>query len=177
MAKDIVTRLKELKAKTRSKENSLIECKEDIQKGMDAGFSIREIFLVLKQSGVITYSYSGFIKAVKKHLGKPSVMNDAPRFTPKKKEVVHTAAPSPSLPLDAQPEKPKFNIVRREVKPEPPKPFFDPNAMTPEEQAEQERKLAESERLSMEMQGKPFAPKSEYTLMMEKRKKEEKGGV
>lgn len=96
MAKDIVTLIKEMNRKTRSKLVSLLECREDIQKALDAGCSVRDIWLALSQTKRITYTYNGFRQAVNKHIRADA----AKKNEPKKRtgDSVAHSAPAPSEP-------------------------------------------------------------------------------
>lgn len=104
MEEDILVSLREAnKGKSKGRKWSFFECREDIKRGLEAGYSMRQIWEVLTKKGKLSYSYPGFTKAVRAHL----------KGEPKPDKV----APPPPAETVSEPQK-GYTVVRREVNPE-----------------------------------------------------------
>lgn len=92
MAKDILSLIKQKNNKKSAKKRRLIECKEDIQRCLDAGCTMKEIWETLVEVGRIDYSYFGFIDAVNKFILGTATNAAKPPLTPKKKVPMDTGS-------------------------------------------------------------------------------------
>jgi len=69
--KSFLDQLKEQKKKSASRLKGLVAvqaCKDDIINGLEANFTLKEIYNLLVDQGRMPVTYSGFIKMVRKHI-------------------------------------------------------------------------------------------------------------
>ena len=69
--KSFLDQLREQKKKSASRLKGLVAiqaCKDDIINGLEANFTLKEIYNLLVDQGRMPVTYSGFIKMVRKHI-------------------------------------------------------------------------------------------------------------
>lgn len=114
--KKSITRLKGLVA--------VQACKDDIINGLNASFTLKEIYTLLVDQGRMPVTYSGFIKMVRKHI-RPT---DYPRK--KDKEGPNHRSPEKAI----QPKEPKgVEQLRNKDKGPRPEHVYNPDNYDPEE--------------------------------------------
>lgn len=69
--KSFIEKLKEHKEKSTPRLRGVVAvlaCKDDILQGLEAGFTLKDIYALLSNQGRMPVTYSGFIKMVRKHI-------------------------------------------------------------------------------------------------------------
>lgn len=125
--KSFIDQLKEQKKKSTSRLQGLVAvqaCKDDIINGLEANFTLKEIYTLLVDQGRMPVTYSGFIKMVRKHL-RPT---DHPRKIIDKAGIDHR-------PLENQNQKTEPKGIEQLEKNKGPRPdhVYNPDNYDPDE--------------------------------------------
>jgi DNA-binding transcriptional MerR regulator len=109
MKKSFLDELKEHKEKTDSRRRGVVAVlarREEIEQGLEAGFTLNDIYTVLSDKGQMPVSYSAFVKLVRKYIkGKEKSKTKMPKGAREALKKDEEKKPRPFNPDNHDPEK------------------------------------------------------------------------